>query len=311
MAMKSLRYGSLKWFVDHYGLSVPARWTDVFGRKTPLEVEIGFGTGEYLVRLALSRPGHDFVGIEENVERIHKTLRRLEAAKVANVRLMHVDARLAFERYFPARTITHLHCLFPCPWPRKNQVKHRLFSNSFLKLVNNRLTTGAKIELVTDHEEYSQWVEGEIARTGFKLEVGQTRPRFDTKFERKWCESGQEEFFTLTFTKKKHLAHPAAKEKDLKVYFFDDFDPASFLFEDHKGKTSVIFKEFIFDQKRSYGIVHLLVAEDYLQQHLWAKIIKTANKGWCLAVADGSLVIPTDGIAKALELLYLSLCRKS
>ena len=75
MAMKSLRYGSLKLFVDHYGLSVPVRWPEVFGRKAPLEVEIGFGTGEYLFRLARSHPNHDFVGIEENVERIHKTLR--------------------------------------------------------------------------------------------------------------------------------------------------------------------------------------------------------------------------------------------
>lgn len=309
--MKSLRYGSLKSFLDHYQLAPAVNWSDIFGRKAPLEVEIGFGTGEYLVRMAQSRPCHDFVGIEENIERIHKTLRKLEFAKIANVRLMHVDARLALERYFSARTIHHLHCLFPCPWPRKNQVKHRLFSNGFLKLINNRLVSGAVVELVTDHQEYAQWVKGQVPRSGFQLDCKNVRPQFDTKFERKWREAGQEEFFALTLVKAKHIIRRNSQEKELKVYFFKDFDPAAFRFEDQKGKISVIFKEFIFDQKRAFGMVHLLVAEDYLQQHLWAKVIKTAHKGWCLAVADGSLVIPTSGVAKALELLYRSLCRSA
>jgi tRNA (guanine-N7-)-methyltransferase len=307
--MKSLRYGSLKFFVNHYDLALPAGWGDVFRRKAPLEVEIGFGTGEYLVRTAAASPAHDFIGIEENVERIHKTLRKLEAAKIGNVRLLHVDARLAMERLFSPRSITRIHCLFPCPWPNKNQVKHRLFAHDFIKLLNNRLISGGKIDLVTDHDEYAAWAKVQSARTGFKVEFDIIRPRFDTKFERKWREAGQEEFFALAFTKTKHVLRRAGKEQKLKVYFFDHFNPASFHFEDVKGNPSVIFKEFFFDERRRQGMVHLLVAEEYLQQHLWAKIVKTTQKGWCLAVADGSLLIPTSGVVKALERLYQFLSR--
>ena len=95
----------------------------------------------------------------------------------------------------------------------------------------------------------------------------------------------------------------------MKVYFFEHFDPAGFHFEDHKGEPSIIFKEFFFDEQRAQGMVHLLVAEDYLQQHVWVKILKTAHKGWCLAVADGALVIPTAGVARAMETLYQSIRR--
>lgn len=307
--MKSLKYGSLKYFVNHYDLAVPVRWAEVFKRKAPLEVEIGFGTGEYLARTAAASPGCDFIGIEENVERIHKTLRKIEADKIKNVRLLHVDARLAMERLFSPRSIARIHCLFPCPWPNKNQVKHRLFANAFIRLLNNRLVSGGKIDLVTDHDEYADWVKGQSARTGFKMAFETIRPRFDTKFERKWREAGQEEFFSLAFTKTKHVIRRAGKEQELKVYFFDRFDPAAFHFEDVKGNPSVIFKEFFFDERRHQGMVHLLVAEEYLQQHLWAKIVKTAHKGWCLAVADGSLLIPTSGVVKALEKLYQLLSR--
>lgn len=307
--MKSLQYGSLKYFVNHYGRALPGRWPEVFGRKAPLEVEIGFGTGEYLVRMAAASAKHDFVGIEENVERIHKTLRKIDAAKIKNVRLLHVDARLAMERLFSSRSVDRIHCLFPCPWPNKNQIKHRLFAHDFIKLLNNRLAAGGKIDLVTDHEDFAQWAKSQAVRTGFKLKCETIRPRFDTKFERKWREAGQEEFFAFEFTKTKHMLRRAGKEKELKVYFFDRFDPASFHFEDVKGDPSVILKEFFFDERRLQGMVHLLVAEEYLQQHLWAKIVKTAHKGWCLAVADGSLLIPTSGVAKALERLYQFLSR--
>ena len=81
--------------------------------------------------------------IEENIEsenkceRIHKTLRKIELAHIENVRLLRVDARLAMVRYFQPRSLERIHCLFPCPWPKKNQVKHRLFSRDFLKLLNN------------------------------------------------------------------------------------------------------------------------------------------------------------------------------
>lgn len=302
--MKSLRYGSLKSFVNHTQLKLSAPWEEVFGRRAPLEIEIGFGTGEYLIDLASSRPQHNFLGLEENIERIHKTLRKIDARGLDNVRLLHIDARLAFQKYIAERSVNHVHCLFPCPWPKKNQVKHRLFSRDFLKLINNRLCSDGKIKLVTDHELYAQWVSSQSAHSGFQTEAQKIRPQYNTKFERKWTQAGQQEFFAFTFSKINHLKSPLLEEKSLKVYFFNHFDPDQLSIEDQRGNPSIIFKEFLFDKLKSQGMIHVLVAEDYLQQHLWAKIIKTANKGWCLAVAEGTLLIPTSGVAKALEYVF-------
>jgi tRNA (guanine-N7-)-methyltransferase len=302
--MKPLRYSSLKPFINHFALTLPVDWSAIFNRRAPLEVEIGFGTGEYLVRLASQSPQHDFIGIEENVERIHKTLRKIELAGLTNVRLMRIDARLAFERLFLSKTITRIHCLFPCPWPNKNQVKHRLFSKAFIKLLNDRLIPTGTADLVTDHAKFASWVRRQAPETGFKVTSQTIAPRFDTKFERKWREAGQEKFFAIHFLKTQHLKNALKREVELKVYFFDEFEPDHFKFKDLKGNPAVIFKDFFFDEKRKQGMVHVLVAEDYLSQHVWIKILKTAHKGWCLAVADGSLVIPTPGAAKALEMVY-------
>ena len=47
----------------------------------PLEVEIGSGLGEFLIRSALAHPRRDYVGIELNWERICKTLTRIMAER--------------------------------------------------------------------------------------------------------------------------------------------------------------------------------------------------------------------------------------
>ena len=55
----------------------PVNWQKVFGGDAPLEVEIGFGTGDALIRIAEASSNRNFVGIEENIECIRKTLRKI------------------------------------------------------------------------------------------------------------------------------------------------------------------------------------------------------------------------------------------
>src|SRR5690606_36460003 len=50
-----------------YGLSLfdgKVNWQDVFGRKAPVVLELGFGMGDSLLKMAVAEPEKDFVGIE-------------------------------------------------------------------------------------------------------------------------------------------------------------------------------------------------------------------------------------------------------
>ena len=144
----------------------------------------------FLSAAPLAHPRRDYVGIELNWERICKTLTRITAerqrGKLENVRLLKIDARVAFERLFLPQTIDHIPLPFPCPWPKKGHVKHRLFSNAFLKLMNSRLKQKGRVKIVTDFLPYREWVLGEIDGSGFEAAVNSTEARYDTKFERKW-----------------------------------------------------------------------------------------------------------------------------
>jgi len=295
-------------FVSHYQSERPVDWAGRFGRAAAVEVEIGFGYGDFLVRKAQREPDRDFVGIELDWARVKKTLGKMAAIRrssssvpaLSNIRVMQVEARVAFERLFRPKTIDRVYCLFPCPWPKKGHIKYRLFSRPFTELVNSRLKDRGEIQIVTDFRPYFDWLKDEVAGTGFAVQEAVVAPQFDTKYERKWCQEGQEEFYELRLTKEQHREIILEEDVALKVHFIDQFNPDHFGLEEIKGDVAVIQKEFIFDQRREKGLVHVVVSEPSLTQHLWA-VIARARQGWCVAKAEGHTAVPTPGVALALK----------
>ena len=303
------KYCSFQPVVIPYELGKPVNWNEQFEHPAPLDVEIGFGMGEVLMRAAQVNPDRNFIGIEQHWERIYKTLRAITRARLTNpdalhnIRILKIDARVVFERLFAPDSIDAIYCLFPCPWPKKGHVKHRLFTNEFLRLLNNRLKRGGSLKIVTDFYPYYEWVLGESVHTGFKVEMGTVAPVYDTKFERKWTGEGQKEFFQLNFIKKRHITIPVLEEHVLKSYAIEDFKADNFRLENVTGDTAVIFKDMVYDDARQRAMVQVLVAEEHLAQHVWVTITKKKNK-WSIARAEGQNIFPTPGIAKALDLVY-------
>ena len=293
----------LKAIVDYYKRPRPIDWPKEFANDNPLELEIGFGTGEYIVEAALQNPGRNFIGIEKEWERIHKTLRKIARAKATNVRVINVDAQVALERLIGSKQLAGALCLFPCPWPKRKHTWHRLFSTEFLKLTNSRLQSQGSLKIVTDHRPYADWILEQVPGTGFSAQENQIGARFNTKFERKWREQGQQEFYEIFLTKKRHQDMALKREVSLKRYYFKDFNPRGFAFENLVGPTTISFKELLYDETQKKAMLRLFVVEDQLTQDVWLEIY-WHNQKWCLQAAPGTLVLPTEGVAAALERAY-------
>lgn len=284
-------------------MSHPTSWDKVFGNTKPLEVEIGFGNGEYLARLA-QRQDTNFVGFEEYCERIHKTLRKLSRVSNDNVRVLRMDVRPAFDYLFAPQTISYIHCLYPPPWPKKSDAKHRLFTPEFLKLANNRLIAKGRLKIVTDHFPYILWVQEQLPGTGFTAELKKITASYDTKFERKWVEEGQQEFYELLLTKEQHISIVLKKEADVKHYTLENFDPDQFKLNEYsESGIAVIFRDLIYDSSRKIALIHVLVNDEHIFQNIRIIVLK-ADKNWQMKLAEGTMIMPTAGIAKALDLVY-------
>ncbi len=302
--MKQPFYVSLTPFLNHAALSRPTLWGEVFANHHPLEVEIGFGNGEYLASLSTKFPQVNFVGFEQYCERIHRTLRKLSRTGLDNIRVLRLDARAGFERYFSPKTITRVHCLYPPPWPKKSDIKHRLFTTDFLKLINSRLIDGGVLKIVTDHRPYIEWIQENLDGSGFNIEFNKIEANYGTKFEKKWVEGGQREFYELVLTKNTHVPVPLKEDSVLQSYLVDTFNPDNFYFSDYSSEgLAVSFKEILYDPKKKMALVHAIACDGPLAQNVRIVIAHSA-KGWRINLAEGAMLMPTMAVAQAVACVY-------
>jgi tRNA (guanine-N7-)-methyltransferase len=283
----------------------PIPWAECFGRTAQIEVEIGFGLGEFLVRRASEHPERDFVGIETGWPMVRRTLRKIALARLTNVRVLQADARVAIEWYFPERAIRRATALFPCPWPKERHFRHRLFSNGFLSVLNTRMVDQGKVLVVTDDELYSRSVVVAAAEAGFEASWQEGSPRYMTKYERKWRALGQERFYEVRLTKCRHLTLSLGEEVPLISRFVTHLDAESFVPVGCRGDLTVEFKELLYDPRRQKGMIRCVVGEGRLLQNFWIEIVREPER-WCIRLARGCTIIPTRGVQRALDLVQES-----
>ena len=63
----------------------PADWAALFGRAAPLVVEIGFGTGRFLIDLARRRPEVNVLGLEISIPAVRIAGRKVQRGGLPNV----------------------------------------------------------------------------------------------------------------------------------------------------------------------------------------------------------------------------------
>lgn len=303
------RYISLDPLIPWMQLSRPFDLSELFGRDAPVELEIGFGSGDYLVTTAKENPTTNFIGIELAWLSIRNALRKIGFSGLHNVRLVQGDARVLLRRIFQQQSLDRVYSLFPCPWPKKRHAKHRLFDAAFLKLLNSRIKLGGDILIVTDHKDYFEWILEQGSNCGFELDSRLIPPVFATKYERKWREQGQSEFFQISMTKRDHIDIPVEEDIVLKTHVLDHFSPERFQPMGGKNRVVVEFKESMYDPLRQKAMVRALVAEGGFVQNFWVEIVKE-EKGWHIRPAKGCCLVPTVGVQKALDLLYKSATRE-
>jgi tRNA (guanine-N7-)-methyltransferase len=128
----------------------------LFGRHAPRTVEIGFGNGDNLARMAAAHPTRDYLGIEVHRPGVGRLLLALEEGHLTNVRVICHDAVEVLARQIPQQSLDEVMILFPDPWPKKRHHKRRLVQSSFVELVTERLRAGGILRMATDWQPYAE-----------------------------------------------------------------------------------------------------------------------------------------------------------
>ena len=151
----------------------------------PLEIEIGFGRGDFLLDRAQRHPERLFIGYETKTKATRLMLARVERLAVESAGegemrrdgersaediaprpsplapalwLSDDDARFNLPRVIDDDRVAMFHILFPDPWWKNEHKVRRLFSPPFVDLLAAKLRPGGLLHFKSDVQEYGELV---------------------------------------------------------------------------------------------------------------------------------------------------------
>ena len=122
-----------------------------------VHLEIGCGSGRYLIEWALKNPQDFFIGLELRYKRLVLAAKKMEEQNVPNILLLRERGEFLHE-YLPNNSMDCMHINFPDPWSKKSRRKNRILSADFLTMVHPFFCSKGELLFKTDHLEYFETV---------------------------------------------------------------------------------------------------------------------------------------------------------
>ncbi|MCW5876797.1 MAG: tRNA (guanosine(46)-N7)-methyltransferase TrmB [Anaerolineales bacterium] len=125
----------------------------LFGNDRPLEVDIGTGTGEYVVELARQDGESNYLGIE-----VSRRLAAYAAALAArhgleNLRILRANFSL-LRPLLPAGAWQRASLHFPDPVHKRKDEKRHIFNPAFLDALAHVLAPGGELSIASDKHDF-------------------------------------------------------------------------------------------------------------------------------------------------------------
>lgn len=135
----------------------PANLAELFPVSVDeINLEIGFGGGEFLIEQAQRLPGTGFVGVEPFVNGMAKALAAIESKGLRNIRL-HFDDAAFLLAWLPAASLSRIDLIHPDPWPKRRHWKRRFVQDAAIAQLGRILRQGGEFRFVTDIADYAGW----------------------------------------------------------------------------------------------------------------------------------------------------------
>jgi tRNA (guanine-N7-)-methyltransferase len=181
----------------------------IFGRSSPVHIEIGSGKGAFLFNQARANPDDNFLGIEWANKFYRVAVDRIGRWKISNVRIIRTDAASFITDFVQDNSVDCFHIYFPDPWPKKRHNKRRFICKTNLENLLCCLKSKGQLRVATDHAEYFEQIKTVLACVSDRLEEtdflpaagAETGEWIGSNFERKYLKE-QRQIYTIALRKK-------------------------------------------------------------------------------------------------------------
>jgi tRNA (guanine-N7-)-methyltransferase len=129
-----------------------------------VQLEIGFGGGEFMVAQARENPARGFIGVEPFVNGMAKALAAIETDDLKNIRL-HFDDAVNLIAWLPAKSLGRIDLIHPDPWPKRRHWKRRFVQDKMVTRLARILRPGGEFRFVTDIADYAAWTLQHLLRS--------------------------------------------------------------------------------------------------------------------------------------------------
>ena len=178
----------------------PLQLADVFPRVQPVEVDLGSGSGQFLVGAAQHYPDRNFLGVERLLGRVRKTRRKAHQLGLQNVRVLRSEIDYTVRYLLPKASVNRFHLSFPDPWPKRRHHRRRVVDLEFFEAVYESLSGEGDLWIRTDHTDYFQYIQKLVSETRFTMAAWSDESYPTTDFEDRFQEQ-QLPIYRLRITK--------------------------------------------------------------------------------------------------------------
>jgi tRNA (guanine-N7-)-methyltransferase len=286
----------------------PTDWTALFERDAPLLLEIGFGSGAFLVELAQKRPSYNIIGLEISLPSLRRGARKVSQRGLTNVAIVQADAGYALQSLFAPDSLSGVYINFPDPWPKPGHEQRRLINTCFLHLLASCMKRGATLDIATDHLDYAQAIAVCLEATPyFDSRTGETAViaigRLGTKYEQKGLAEGRPGHYFYFERSQAPPAHPFPVLKELEMphvvmqtplslaEIAERFEPTSITVDE----TAVSLIELFRSTQKDKLIIEAYINEPPLSQRIAAAIRRRKNGQLVVALHEIGFPRPTAG----------------
>jgi len=142
---------------------------DIFNNYTkPLHLDIGCGSGNFLINLAKHNKNWNYIGLEIREKLVNKSISKLKDESIDNLFFAFGNAEYLIEdciSKFPADVVSSVSFNFPDPWFKKKHHKRRIIRPQLIHKISQLMANGGYISIKSDVEELFEYMDLTIVKS--------------------------------------------------------------------------------------------------------------------------------------------------